>query len=90
MKRVLCIGFALTLASAATLGQESGAPQARGLIDSYCAGCHNSRTRAGGVAFDTLPLDAIHEHADVWEASVHKLRSRLMPPPESHSVYAKR
>jgi hypothetical protein len=87
MKRVLCIGFAVILAGAATLGQtlgqESGAPQARGMIDSYCAGCHNSRIRAGGVAFDTLPLDAIHEHADVWEAAVHKLRSRLMPPPES-------
>lgn len=51
------------------------------MLDTYCIGCHNSRARAGGVAFDTLALDAVHEHADVWEAAVRKLRGRLMPPP---------
>jgi mono/diheme cytochrome c family protein len=61
----------------------SGSGPARKTLDSYCVGCHNSRVRAGGVAFDTLTLDAVHEHADVWEAAVRKLRGRLMPPPGS-------
>ena len=34
----------------------SGAAQARKTLDTYCVGCHNSRVRAGGVAFDTLSL----------------------------------
>ena len=83
MRRALSIGFALAAVTASALGQESGATQARGMLDTYCAGCHNSRVRAGGVAFDTLTLDTVREHADVWEASVRKLRGRLMPPPGS-------
>jgi mono/diheme cytochrome c family protein len=57
--------------------------QARKTIDTYCVGCHNARAKAGGLALDTTPIDAVHEHADVWEATVRKLRGRLMPPPGS-------
>src|SRR5687767_8185430 len=70
-------------------GRQESSPQAdataqsRKTLDAYCTGCHNSRARAGGVAFDTLNLDALHEHADVWEAAARKLRGRLMPPPGS-------
>jgi uncharacterized protein DUF1592/uncharacterized protein DUF1588/uncharacterized protein DUF1585/uncharacterized protein DUF1587/uncharacterized protein DUF1595 len=87
MKRTICIGVAvaaLTTAAVGQVGQETrGSEQARKTLDTYCTGCHNARARAGGVAFDTLPLDAVHEHADVWEKAVRKLRGRLMPPPTS-------
>ena len=90
MNRAVCIGFAVAAMTAVTLGQgqESGgqdgsAAPARKTLDTYCTGCHNSRVRAGGVAFDTLSLDAVGEHADVWEAAMRKLRGRLMPPPGS-------
>jgi mono/diheme cytochrome c family protein len=63
--------------------ENPGSVQAQNTLDAYCVGCHNSRARAGGVAFDTLTLDAVHEHADVWEAAVRKMRGRLMPPPGS-------
>jgi hypothetical protein len=64
--------------------QETGGPeQARKTLDTYCAGCHNARAKAGGVAFDTLNLENVHENAAVWEAAVRKLRGRLMPPPGS-------
>jgi mono/diheme cytochrome c family protein len=91
MKRALCIGVAVAAVTTAALGQgqESGQAsgatqaQARKVLDTYCAGCHSSAVRAGGVAFDTLTLDAVPENADVWEAAVRKLRGRLMPPPGS-------
>jgi hypothetical protein len=60
-----------------------GADQARKTIDTYCVGCHNARAKAGGLALDTTPIDAVHEHPDIWEATVRKLRGRLMPPPGS-------
>ena len=59
------------------------AEQARKTIDTYCVGCHNARAKAGGLALDTTPIDAVHEHPDIWEATVRKLRGRLMPPPGS-------
>jgi mono/diheme cytochrome c family protein len=95
MKRAICIGVAVvavTTVALAQVGQRSqplaaAAPadfaQARKTLDTYCVGCHNSRAKAGGVAFDALPLTTLHEHADVWEAAVRKLRGRLMPPPGS-------
>jgi hypothetical protein len=83
MKRVLYIVFAVALATTATLGQESGSTQARGMLNSYCVGCHSTALHAGGVALDALSLDAVQDHADVWEAAVRKLRGRLMPPPGS-------
>ena len=90
MTRAICIGVAVAALTTGTLGQsrggvgpqQDGAAQARGLLDTYCAGCHSSAVRAGGVALDTLKLD-VHEHAEVWEAAVRKLRGRLMPPPGS-------
>ena len=71
------VGPAGTGAAPAT----AGATQARRTLDTYCVGCHNSRAKAGGLALDVLPLDAVHPNADVWEKSVRKLRGRLMPPP---------
>jgi hypothetical protein len=88
MKRVLCIAFAVAAVTTVALaqgGQERPGPgndvQARKTIDTYCVGCHNSRTNAGGVALDALALDATH--ADVWEKALRKLRGRQMPPPGS-------
>jgi len=94
MKRALCIGVAtlgLTAVALAQGGQQSpatpqgnrGSEQARQTLDTYCVGCHNARAKAGGVAFDTIAVDAVHEQPEVWEASIRKLRGRLMPPPGS-------
>src|SRR3954469_10701278 len=79
----IVVGVAAITISARGHAQAGGSAQARKMLDTYCVGCHNSRTRAGGVAFDTLNLDTIHEHADVGEAALRKLRGRLMPPPGS-------
>jgi mono/diheme cytochrome c family protein len=51
------------------------------LIEENCGRCHNSTDWAGGLAFDTLTLDNLGSDAEVWEATVRKLRGHLMPPP---------
>ncbi len=50
------------------------------LLEQYCSKCHNAEDWAGGVAFDTLSPDTLGAEAKVWEASIRKLRGRLMPP----------
>jgi len=62
---------------------DTGPIQARKTLDTYCVGCHNSRAKAGGLALDTANVEAVHEHADVWEKTLRKLRGRQMPPPGS-------
>jgi mono/diheme cytochrome c family protein len=86
LTRAICIGAiaaALTTAAFAQVDRDArgSSEQARRTLDTYCTSCHNSRMRAGGVAFDALSLDAVHEHPDIWEAAIRKLRGRLMPPP---------
>ncbi|MCP5145230.1 MAG: DUF1592 domain-containing protein [Gammaproteobacteria bacterium] len=50
-------------------------------IESYCTECHNFEEWAGGVAFDTMSPDNIAHDAEVWEATIRKLRGGQMPPP---------
>ena len=50
------------------------------MLDRYCVGCHNERSKIGGLALDTLDLTKVNDHADVWEKVVRKLRGGLMPP----------
>jgi len=50
------------------------------VLDRYCVGCHNERSKIGGLALDTLDLTKVNDHADVWEKVVRKLRGGLMPP----------
>src|SRR5262245_28193073 len=52
----------------------------RALIDQYCVGCHNSRTKTANLMLDQLDLTHLSAHADIGEKIVRKLRAGLMPP----------
>jgi mono/diheme cytochrome c family protein len=80
----------VALGSAATVAPQVAAPQAAlqastqpaqwGVIEQYCVGCHNSKVKAGGRAFDVMSPDNIAHDAETWEAAIRKLRGGLMPP----------
>ena len=53
------------------------------MLNTYCAGCHNTRLKTGGVAFDALDIKHPVANAEIWEKALRKLRGRLMPPPGS-------
>jgi hypothetical protein len=53
----------------------------RALIDQYCVTCHNERVRTANLSLQGVSLDAIPEHAELWEKVVRKLRAGVMPPP---------
>jgi mono/diheme cytochrome c family protein len=61
-------------------GTDPAAPAYRATLDQYCVGCHNSRTKSGGVALDALDLANVPRDAAVWEKVVRKLNTRTMPP----------
>ncbi len=52
----------------------------RALVDRYCVTCHNQRTKAAGLALDTLDLTHVGNEPAVWESVVRKLRAGIMPP----------
>jgi hypothetical protein len=60
--------------------QASPATSSRAVINQYCVGCHNERTKTANLALDALDVDRVTEHTETWEKVVRKLRARMMPP----------
>jgi uncharacterized protein DUF1592/uncharacterized protein DUF1588/uncharacterized protein DUF1585/uncharacterized protein DUF1587/uncharacterized protein DUF1595/cbb3-type cytochrome c oxidase subunit III len=58
----------------------------RAVLNQYCVGCHNQRSKAAGqeaarkLTLDDLDVARVADHPDVWEKVVRKLRAGMMPP----------
>ena len=52
----------------------------RALLDQYCSGCHNDRSKTGGLSLAAVDLNNVGRDRPVWEATLRKLRARAMPP----------
>jgi cytochrome c551/c552 len=79
------VAGALVLAYRPVTGQPQKAPSTasanpRALLDQYCVTCHNSKTRTGGLALDSVDPAKIADNSEVWEKVVTRIRSGLMPP----------
>jgi hypothetical protein len=71
----------LQATAATTPGSSTpGSIAPRSVINQYCLGCHNERTKAGGLTLDAVDLDQPDNNAEVLEKIVRKLRGGLMPP----------
>jgi hypothetical protein len=50
------------------------------LVNQYCADCHDSDLKKGGLDLMSVNLDDVTQHPEVWEKVVRKLETRQMPP----------
>jgi len=66
--------------AAATAAPVTSAAAERALLDQYCVTCHNKRLQTGGLSLEQLDTAQMHDHAEVWEKAVRKLRAGMMPP----------
>src|SRR5918993_1376768 len=53
------------------------------VIKQYCVGCHNPKSKAGGLELDAFDINKAVEHAAVAERMITKLQAGMMPPPGS-------
>src|SRR5579863_2008861 len=70
-----------TSAGVRTAPTATAPDQDHALLTTYCFTCHNARAKIGGLALDTLDLQAAPDDARTWEKALRKLRGHLMPPP---------
>ena len=78
---VVCVepaGFAQ--GTAAPSGAVAGSSPDAALIKTYCATCHNDRTRSGELSLEHADLADIPKHAELWEKVIRKVRAGMMPP----------
>jgi hypothetical protein len=71
----------LGLAVLARLQADAATEPYRALLDQYCVGCHNQRTKTAGLKLDQVNLENISDASAVWDKVVRKLRNDAMPPP---------
>jgi cytochrome c551/c552 len=62
------------------IAQPQTAATDRALLNQYCVGCHNEKTKTAGLALDKLDLEHPGADPDAWEKVVRKLRAGMMPP----------
>ena len=62
------------------IGAVAWARRTSALLDRYCVGCHNEKTRSGGLAIDKLDLAHPGNNPETWEKVVRKIRAGMMPP----------
>ena len=53
------------------------------LVAQYCASCHSERGKAGGLVLAGFDAAHVVQHPDVSEKMIRKLRTGMMPPPNS-------
>lgn len=70
--------LAFSIHAAAAPGPE--ASTARALVDRYCTGCHNDRSKIAGISLQSLDLSQVWRDAGMWENVLRKVVSGQMPP----------
>jgi hypothetical protein len=50
------------------------------IVTEYCAGCHNDRTKSGGLSLAALDAANVPAAPEVWEKVIRKVRTGMMPP----------
>lgn len=93
---ILATALTVSVASAAPQAAKPAAPQkaaptavvpaaahANELVSDYCSGCHHDGKKSGGVSLETFDVAKVTSDPDLGERMIKKLRTGLMPPPNS-------
>ena len=86
MKRVLlCCSFLLLALDKGAAQGPSGTTimsvdAQRALVNDYCAGCHNDKSKSGNFSWASIDLANPDKTAELSEKVIRKVRSGVMPP----------
>src|SRR5262249_58952623 len=61
--------------------QAAPATNHNAVIRRYCVGCHNDKTKSGGLSLAAFDAAAAAANAEVTEKVIRKLQAGFMPPP---------
>src|SRR5215831_16788506 len=85
MNKIILSGVLALFTAAEMLAQAPAAstpsPGHNAVLDKYCMGCHNDKTKAGGMSLANVDISRPVEHAGQLEKVALKLRAGMMPPP---------
>jgi len=53
---------------------------ARKMLDQYCVGCHNDKTKVANFSLESADIATVGDHPEIWERVIRKMRAGMMPP----------
>ena len=53
----------------------------RALLDQYCITCHDDELKTANFSLQSVDINKVGDHPEVWEKVIRKLRAGMMPPP---------
>ena len=83
MNRILLSGGLAVLSVSVAFAQTARVaplPAHNAMADKYCAGCHNDKTKSGGMSLANVDFANPAKHAEQLEKISVKVRSGMMPP----------
>src|SRR5437764_909685 len=80
MRLILIVAVAGAALGAPPQPVSPGSAVDRAVLDRYCTGCHNSKTKTGGLDLVAASAERVDKSPAVWEKVVRKLTARYMPP----------
>jgi hypothetical protein len=89
--RIVGISFFFWVATSFSAEKDKSVPESRpknarsssslqSMVEQYCANCHDSELKKGGLDLEALSREEITAHPADWERAIRKLRARQMPP----------
>jgi len=74
------LAVALPLCAAVPAAAQKPAAPDQAFVSKYCQGCHNDRSKAGGLSLQQLDPAQVASSPETWEKVIRKVRSGMMPP----------
>ncbi|MEW6159323.1 MAG: DUF1587 domain-containing protein, partial [Verrucomicrobiota bacterium] len=74
--------FLIATTATMTKPTKASSSSVRSLVENYCADCHDSEMKKGGLDLSGVSFEDVGPHSAIWEEVVRKLRARQMPPAE--------
>ena len=72
------VGFAQGTAGTPASSSDAARSSSDGaLVKTYCATCHNDRTRSGELSLENADLTNIPAHPELWEKVIRKVRAGM-------------
>src|SRR5580692_6252315 len=81
LKKIGAIGLLLVPVLLPAAKAEVSPAEQRALLNQYCVVCHNDKLKTANLSLQSVDINSVGNHPEIWEPVIRKMRAGMMPPP---------